>query len=67
MGLLGMVEATIEDLAFTIRSPRESDEIGLEDCLSKGKVIESYPTARLLTIKDLDSIIGVCVKISRVL
>ncbi len=30
----GMVEATIEDLAFGIRFSRESDEVGRRVCLS---------------------------------
>jgi len=32
---LGMVEATIEDLAFSSRYSKESDEVGREDCLSE--------------------------------
>ncbi len=42
MGLLGMIEATIEDLAFMIRSSRETiwghPQIVVEDVLSTTKV-----------------------------
>jgi len=31
------IRSALEDLAFPIHSLRESDEIGLEDCLSIGK------------------------------
>jgi len=36
MGLLGMVEATIEDLAITTRSSRESDGVRRRGCIEHG-------------------------------
>ena len=40
IGLLGMVEATIEDLAFTTRSSRESDEGRRRCCIEHDFVKE---------------------------
>jgi len=55
MGLLGMVEATIEDLAITTRSARESDAVRRRCCiehdLAKGFKIQTSTGTEAIVVK----------------
>jgi hypothetical protein len=49
--LLGMVKATIEDLAFGFRSSREVDRVDLRVCLSGASYAAAEKTERRMALK----------------